>query len=176
MTSWSTVDWSDLVYGLGDDGIGMIVLPRHKAVHLAAVVEAFETARTWGALRERLPAGEWAVLTEMFEWDHDGFPAETDAFDPGMVGMYSDGDYPDWPAQRAFDWMPAEIVDAYGVDETSSLNGEFLVIPVENAPAVVAAFRARGVRIERDDYLALRASRFELEQAVRDGGGAPAGA
>ena len=43
-----------------------------------------------------------------------------------------DGDYPDWPAQKALRWMPPDLIEKFGRVEESTFNGQFLHIRKEN--------------------------------------------
>lgn len=148
------LDTNDLVYG-GDEANGLVVIPRAEALRLATVVRAVGRATTWGQLRSMLPAGEWEEIVDTTEP-----PGDDDPFSPDDLPGWNDGDYPDWPQRRALQWMPTEIIDAIGDIADSRLNGEFIQIATDKEEQLLALFKARGVRIERDDELAMGASRW----------------
>ena len=168
MTEWTVEPGDELIYGaLGDTEFGAVV-PRRYSTQL----EAQLTANTWGELRARVPANLAREVAEMRAGAEDGDPPPSDdeRYDPQDIFGWGDGDYPDWPQQRMLDFLPDDLIERYGAEETSVHNGEFFELPVEHLDALAKDLEERGYRCTRDDRLVSLVSRYEP-----DGAGEPAG-
>ncbi|SRR5579875_65316 len=88
----------------------------------------------------------------------DRLPLDDDPFEMYSIDGVADGDWPDWPEQLMLSWMPGEILDQYGKQESSVLNGPFAVLDEDHEDEIVAALRRRGYRCVRDDELIARCS------------------
>lgn len=158
MGDWSNIDTTDLIYG-GDAERGLVVVPRALAFELMQIVDAVESAKTWGEFRELLTPEQWETVAERRDPDVPA-PADGDAFDASDLYGWDEGDYPDWPQARALDWVPQGIIDALGRRVETMWDGPYLEIPHEHERQLVSMFEARGAKIERDDGTVMRASRW----------------
>ena len=158
----------DLVYGPIDGYL--VFMPRSVADRLIAVRAAVNTSRTWGEFKQAMPAGSYQHVVELMReqaeedlsdddeelpdhWEPDG---ET-GFDAEQIPGFADGDWPEWPAQEALEWVPAAIQRRFGVEAASVLSGDYLELAIEQESAIVAAFVEHGYTCTRDDTLLLRA-------------------
>ena len=153
----------DLVYGPIDGYL--VFMPRPVADRLIAVRGAVTTSRTWGEFKQAMPAGSYQhVIALMREdsSDDEELPDhwEPDAemgFDAEQIPGFADGDWPEWPAQEALEWVPTAIQHRFGVESASVLSGDYLKFAIEQEAAIVAAFVEQGYTCSRDDTLLLRA-------------------
>jgi len=144
----------NLVYGYVPVG-GLVFLPEPMANELAQIQAALSSAKTWGELRELLPA---ARLTEVFDLvEFDTPPAPDDPFDAGDIPAYCDGDWPEWPARYQLDWLPDDAL-ALGSREASVLSGDFIEFAPEREQELVEVLNAHGHAVRRDDELVTAAS------------------
>jgi len=153
----------DLVYGPIDGYL--VFMPRPVAERLIAVRGAINTSRTWGEFKQAMPAGSYQHVVELMREDSsddEELPDywEPDAemgFDGEQIPGFADGDWPEWPAQEALEWVPAAIQRRFGVEAASVLSGDYLELALEQESAIVAAFVEHGYTCTRDDTLLLRA-------------------
>ena len=157
----------DLVYGPIADNL--VFMPRPAAERLIAVRGAINSSRTWGEFKQAMPADSYQHVVELMReaaeedtaedeelpdhWEPDG---ET-AFDAEQIPGFADGDWPEWPAQAALEWVPKDIQRRFGVEATSFHSGDSLELAIEQEAAIVAAFVEHGYTCSRDDTLLLRA-------------------
>src|SRR5262249_10904775 len=73
-----------------------------------------------------------------------------------MTGV-PDGEYPGWPAQEMFGWMPRDIQLDFGSAESSGLNGECLSLRPIDTKAIVERLKQAGHRCRRNQRLVERA-------------------
>ncbi|CAB4958993.1 unannotated protein [freshwater metagenome] len=118
--------------------------------------EAVHASTTWGDLRTRLPPARSAQLAEAFGDDEDR-PADGVALADVPVPGWDDADWPESPAQSMLEWVP-EDVQQLGTEVSTRLSGEHLELAPERTADVVAAMRAAGYAMERDDALVERAA------------------
>ena len=121
-----------------------------------------------GGFKQAMPAGSYQHVVELMRedssddeelpdhWEPDG---ET-AFDAEQIPGFADGDWPEWPAQAALEWVPQDIQHRFGVEGTSLFSGDYLKLDSEQEPAIVAAFVEHGYTCSRDDTLLLRANDY----------------
>ncbi|MEI6232626.1 MAG: hypothetical protein WCT04_06215 [Planctomycetota bacterium] len=103
-------------------------------------------------------AGTWRELNMMlsksgYEWvlDYMGVPESPDeGFEPEFI---DDGDFPFFPPERMWEWMPQDIFNRHVRFGDSFLNGMMPELPPEAMIEVVAGLEARGYQCVRDDKL-----------------------
>ncbi|MEU4244468.1 hypothetical protein [Actinoplanes sp. NPDC026619] len=64
-----------------------------------------------------------------------------------------EGDWPPMVTSRALDLLPSELLARFGHRMDTSLNGDFLEIPVAAEAELLVALRERGFTVTRDDEL-----------------------
>lgn len=144
----------NVVYGRVPDG-GLVFVPEPMAKELAQVQEALSLAKTWGELRELLPAARLSEVFDLVEFDTP--PAPSDPFDAGEIPAYCDGDWPEWPARYQLEWLPDDAL-ALGSRDVSVLNGDFIEFAPEREEELIEVLGAHGHSIRRDDELVAAAS------------------
>jgi hypothetical protein len=174
-----------LVYGQVDDYL--VFIPRQRAIELAAVHSALQSAKTWGEFRAQVmprdyeDALTWYADALSFEdfcaeesidlarraeaWSRyqqlsigERPPLDGDEFKREHIPPFFDGDYPEWPAGSMRVWVPEHIQLTIGQVKDSNLNGDFLTFSPRKEQRAVAAFEAAGYSCCRDDDLTRRAS------------------
>lgn len=85
-------------------------------------------------------------------------PIDSDRFKAEQLPGFSDGDWPEWPAQQALDWVPPEIQRRFGKTNSSVLNGPFLELDPQRAAEIIAAMEEVDYVCERNDALVQSAS------------------
>lgn len=150
----------DLLYGESFEG-GLVFITRAAAEYVAEKWKAANTATTWGELRALSPDA-YDELLEHLPCDDDGddrsaVPADEAAFDASEIEAIQEGHWPEWPAQDMFDWMPAEIQEAFGRQADTLSNGSFLMFDPEDKDAIVARLEALGYRCVAEPELIAQA-------------------
>lgn len=160
----------NLVYGEVSDCL--VYLPESKATILKGLRQALDTCSTWGELKVAVPSDFYHGLvmlcrpeTEEGQDDGEMLPEDWEP-DPStgltcLQSLVEDGDFPDWPEQDALTWMPKEIQTKYGEVASSILNGDYLQLRPDDAPAIVAELEQLGYRCRRDDDLVRQAKGYE---------------
>lgn len=55
-------------------------------------------------------------------------PLDAEAFDLEQLGLFQDGDWPEFPAQTALDWLPEDVL-ALGEKTGNMINGDWIEFP-----------------------------------------------
>lgn len=147
-----------LVYGIA--GPDVVFIDRDLAEELARLRAGFGT---WGDARAALPGPRWQEIIDRLEGAEIDVPAPEQPFDLDLIPGYVDGDWPEWPAQQMFEWMPPELIARFGRSTASVLNGDFLEIDPLQGPALAASLEETGWTCIRDDALVSAASGFPLQ-------------
>ena len=148
-----------LVYHCVGNG-GVVFDTVEGALYADAVHGALEEAKTWGEFRRLLPAGEWETVEEILSSQDDDLDPECrrwweeDASPFGMEDIpgLSDGYYPAWRQADMEEIVPEDLLRAFGKSECSP-NGEFWLVPHENAEGLAEALRLRGYHVEETSFL-----------------------
>jgi hypothetical protein len=132
----------------------------------------------------RLPTADWQNILKLLEYptladyrEQEGFetdeaalesykslplgermPIDSDKFEPEHLPGFTDGDWPEWPAQEALRWVPRDVQQRFGKSVSSSINGPFLTLDPTRASEIIAAMAELGYVCERDDGLVRSAS------------------
>lgn len=85
--------------------------------------------------------------------DPVSYPADDDLLDIHDVSCVADGDWPPMVTTRAFDLLPKDLQARFGGSADTTLNGDYLEIPLDCEAEIVAALRERGFEVRRDDKL-----------------------
>ena len=154
---WTVEPAEELVYGIPYNGADvLVVIPERRAVDLTDLRSALEGATTWDEFMRQAPPHRVQEVLALFDEDESA-PRGDDAFHRDDLPGYSDGDWPEWPAQCMLDWLPADARCLGAVDE-SVINGSYLRIPLGAENELVAALNGLGFPCRRDDGLVARAS------------------
>lgn len=148
-----------LVYG-EIDGWGLVFIPQDEARELSDVRRSLADTTTWGQLKTMLSQRRWEEVLAMTREEDEPKPDDSKPFDADEIGSYSDGNWPEWPAQEMLRWMVPEVRDRFGDTESSVLNGDALAISPSSEDAVVAALEASGYACVRDDSIVRCASGY----------------
>ena len=139
----------ELVYGVyGDE---LVVMPADRARYLALTWKAMTKAKTWGALRTLAPPKAYREILAFQESPRSiraGHP-----FDYYVMTPVPDGDYPGFPKQEVMDWMPSEVLEAFGRTQQTAINGDYPGFDPTETRKVVASLRRRGYRCRRNQRL-----------------------
>lgn len=144
-----------LVYGTA--GADLVFIDRDTAHELARMWAGFDT---WGHAQAELPTHRWQDIVDRLEGAEIALPAPETPFDLDLIPGHVDGDWPEWPAQEMFKWMPAELSTRYGRSEASVLSGDFLQIDPVHEAALTAALKDAGFTCVKDDALVAAASGY----------------
>ena len=85
-------------------------------------------------------------------------PIDSDPFEADWLPGYTDGDWPEWPAQQALHCVPGDIQQQFGKTNSSVLNGPFLELDPRRASEIIEAMEKLGYLCERNDALVQSAS------------------
>ena len=152
----------NLVFGLVDKGVvegsNLVFVKEEKAKRLASVHTAIETSKTWGAFCRKMPAEDLRYVLDHLSESQGPLPRKRDQFGFGLLPpAYFDGDWPGWPEQLMFDFMPDEIVEKYGRSPGSVFNGHYLVLRMSDAEEILKALERDGFRCRLDEKLVRQA-------------------
>ena len=173
---------TDIVCGTFADNF--VLIPRPEALRLASVHYAIHSSATWEEFKAKLRLEEWQEILcrlgyrtlaeyrkqEGFETDEEAsesfrslplgerMPIDSDKFESDWLHGFTDGDWPEWPAQEALRWVPHDIQQRFGKSVSSVINGPFLTLDPSRASEIIAAMEERGYVCERDDALVQAAS------------------
>ncbi|MFI1996072.1 hypothetical protein [Actinoplanes sp. NPDC020271] len=143
---------SKLVYGYLPDLETFAFADDTTAADEAREIEAIAAAGTFGAARKvevrhvsYNPADPDCVSGD----GHD----DDEPFDVRQVGAVIAGDWPRMVADRSFTLLPEDLQAEFGTIADTTLNGDYLEIPVSAEHGIVAALRKRGYDVRRDDEL-----------------------
>ncbi|GAA2648099.1 hypothetical protein [Paractinoplanes durhamensis] len=115
-------------------------------------IRALAAARTWGAAREVTFSHGWNPADPEFDDDADDHPDDS-PFDINELTAVIEGDWPKMVTGRTLDVLPEDLQEQFGNRQDTSLNGDYLEIPAAAEKDLVAALRARGHQVTRDDDL-----------------------
>jgi hypothetical protein len=120
---------TDIVCGRFGDNF--VLIPRPEALRLASVHDAIHSSATWGEFKAKLRPEDWQDILsrlgyptlaeyreqEGFETDEEAsksfgslplgerMPIDSDKFESDWLPGFTDGDWPEWPAQEALRWV-----------------------------------------------------------------------
>jgi hypothetical protein len=134
----------------------LVFIPEADAVRLAAIHRAIATSETWGDFFDAVPPEELDTVYGRASDEDEHLPDRSAKFDPDLLGV-CEGDYPDWPEQKMFDWLPAHVCREFGRVESSVLNGPLLSLDVRRTPEILAALERAGFECRLDEELVRRA-------------------
>ena len=139
----------ELVYGVHGDEL--VFIPADRARHLALTWKAMTKAKTWGALRMLAPPKAYREILAF--QDSPRSIRAGHSFDYYEMTPVPDGDYPGFPKQEVSDWMPPDVLHAFGRTVSTMMNGDFPAIDPKEERRVVASLRRQGYRCRRNQRL-----------------------
>jgi hypothetical protein len=140
-----------LIYGHAELHDCLAFVDGETAPAEAREILAIASARTWGEARGIEPQH---VRNPVPQVEDD--PDEHDdaaGFDINDVGSVIEGDWPPMVTSRALDLLPSDLLAQFGHPMDTSLNGDFVEIPIAAEADLVVALRERGYTVTRDDDL-----------------------
>lgn len=112
-----------LVYQAQPDG-SVVFAPEHRALWVAAIWAAIDSAATWADLAARLPGHELEqVLWMGFDQQGECRPEPADPFSTDVLPGFCDGDYPPWLATEMAACLSTEFCETFGTRVDTVLNG-----------------------------------------------------
>lgn len=84
-------------------------------------------------------------------------PSPEEPIDASRTPGLDNGAWTGWPAEEKLDWQPENIQRRYGRVEVFVLNGDFMVLPSDQAVEIAAALEENGYNWRRDQVLTQRA-------------------
>lgn len=168
----------------GAVGRNFVLIPRSEALRLVSIHKAISDSETWGEFKQQLRPEDWQYVLsgldyptlaeyrdkERFSSDDEALesyrslplgermPIDSDQFKADWLPGFTDGDWPEWPAQQALNWVPREVQRRFGKTNSSVLNGPFLELDPGRAPEIIAAMEQFGYICDRNDELVQSAS------------------
>ena len=148
----------DLVYRKVPHMDSLVFASLEDAMFLDQIHEAIG-AKTWQEFEYLMPAAELAELIAQHNEDcdfEDAFiiPRQTERFEfEQLCAAYMDGDYPDWYQKQQEIWLPRDLLERWGRQETTVLNGEFWSIDPANERQILVDLRERGLNVEKREDL-----------------------
>lgn len=95
-----------------------------------------------------MPRKEYSALLRVLDDDGQPRPKTADPFSSDSLPGWSDGDYPPWLQPEMDYLLPASVLAQFGKRETTSLNGDFWLIPEDSLPGICAALESFGWKLE----------------------------
>jgi hypothetical protein len=138
-------------------------IPRRRALELALVWRALDSAQTWGDFKRIVPAHIYEEVVEALKESSvisasDREPDADAPFYRDDIPGHADGDWPPYPPQQMLDWVPQDIQTTYGKIVTTPFNGDYLYFPAGETAKVLAALAAYGYTFELNENLVKDAS------------------
>ena len=130
---------------------GFVIAPRTRALKIARITTAIETAKTWGEFRKLMPRGEYSEVVQDYEENHGSRPKTSDAFESETVPGYCDGDYPPWLQQEMlslFSDKLREELEKCGEVEDSFTSGPYLHLDPKALPEIKEILERNGYVLE----------------------------
>lgn len=138
----------------GKYGDYLVFIPEPRARVLAQVWRALLKAKTWSDLKRLAPTATYREIRRHNRDNLGTSELRADApFDYYEMAGVADGDYPGWPAQEMFKWMPRDIQLDFGNVGSSRLNGECLELDPKDTKAIVQRLKQAGFRCRRNQRL-----------------------
>ena len=151
------------------DDSGVLVL-EDLWIRFRQIERALKESSTWGEFEDALPAGEFDSLSlwEINDGEHryrrdgrlryarlgrseshrpeDRILDASDAFYPGLVPGYEDGDYPPW-IQNMVEDLPDAFLEEFAQQAMSMVSGIWWESPLSRAPEMSVALREIGYEL-----------------------------
>ena len=157
-TTIAPADPTTLYLTTSPDGNPLFALPQ-TAETLSATIHALETAATRDDFQRLMPPTELARVKHAMRENDQRMPSGSKPFDPEVLPGFADGDWPGWIASTMLREVPEPVLQAFGQQGNSVLNGPMVEFRPEDLPAIKARLAELGwTVIERPDL------RMDLEQ------------
>jgi len=142
-----------LLYRLVPHNGGAVFAKEDRVRLIARIHHALSAARTWGEFRQLMPMEEYRAIMRTYDEEEEPRPRPDEPFSADAVGGFSDGDYPPWLQQEMERVIPIDILERFGVRDSTFLNGNFWHIPEEQMEPMARALRERDFEVIRADTL-----------------------
>lgn len=137
-----------LLYRTVEHNSGLVFAAEDRAKLIARMHGAIESSKTWAEFRKAMPRKEYSAIVQGFDDEGEPRPKGADEFSGEHVPGWSDGDYPPWLQAEMGRLLPQWVLRRFGTLESSVHNGDFWMLPPENADEIVAALQALGWRVQ----------------------------
>jgi hypothetical protein len=148
-----------LIYGGYRLHQSFAVLDETQAEGLAREIRAVQACTTEGQARKLASKLQftWVPDIDVDEEDDEQLPDDA-PYDWSKTGAAVDGDWPPMPDQISLENLPAdlrqELINKAGATvEFTTLNGDFLAIPLDREDDLVNVIRSAGYDVHRNDEL-----------------------
>ena len=150
----------DLVYRTAPHMNSLVFTSLDTALHLDQIHEALG-APTWCEFLYLMPTDELERL--IFErnnpdedWLRDDLftiPSPSGEVDlDQLCPQFYDGDYPQWLQKQQELWLPMDVLEKWGRQDNTMLNGQFWFIEPEYEEDILRELRRHGLKVlKRDD-------------------------
>ena len=134
---------------------GLVFASPERARFIDQIHQAINQSKTWGEFRATMPEEEYRVLYNRIveDWGVEDAPSEDDEFSSDSVPGYTDGDYPSWLQQEMDEVLPKDILDAYGENTDTMLNGNYCNIDPVVETELVEKLVKLGFEVEKREDL-----------------------
>ena len=134
---------------------GLVFASPERAKFIDQIHQAIAKSKTWGEFRAAMPEEEYSNLHDQIveDWEPEDIPAEDDEFSCECVSGYVDGDYPAWLQQEMHEVLPKDILDAYGENANTMLNGNYWHIDLYYETELVEKLIQLGFEVEKREDL-----------------------
>jgi hypothetical protein len=132
----------------GEYGEHIVFILERRAHFLSQVWCAPLKSKTWGDLKQLAPP---SAYREIRRRNRDKLAPSAlhpnAAFDYYEMTGVPDGDYPGFPAQEMFGWMPRDIQLDFGNVGVTRLNGDLLELDPKDTKAIVQRLKQAGIDV-----------------------------
>lgn len=137
-----------LLYRVADHNGGLVFATRDRARRVARMHEAIRNSETWADFRRAMPRREYSQVVRSFDDQGEPRPKGADAFSGAMIPGWTDGDFPPWLQLEMPGLIPTSLLERFGKQQATWLNGSFWWLPPESADSLCAELSALGWKTE----------------------------
>lgn len=142
-----------LLFRVVDHNGGLVFATEDRARFVARIHEAISTAKTWADFRRKVPRPAYSTVIRLLDERGEPRPRNTNAFSGEMVPGWADGDFPPWLQAEMPKLIPRHLLEHFGRQQPTSLNGSFWWLPPESADPLCAELSALGWQTEHSPDL-----------------------
>jgi hypothetical protein len=100
--------------------------------------------KTWGQFRAAIPRNEYSEIIAVFDEIGEPRHKSTDRFEAEHVPGWSDGDYPPWLQQEMSALLPTSILEQFGTQQQTFINGSYWHILPDRVSEMVQCLKEQG--------------------------------
>jgi len=137
-----------LVYRASPYNGGVVFAKEQRAKLVHQVNLAIASSKTWGEFKMAMPRAEYLAIVATYDEDGQPRPRSSAPFDPEQLPGFSDGDYPPWLQSEMDSILPRSFLERFGKQITTSLNGDYWMIPEASLATACIALGELGYDVE----------------------------